>query len=211
MKLQFLFTLPLLILLSCRPGVHSNLGVENWSGRLLDGSSIRFSEVEAPGLLVNFYSPICQPCIEEIYALEALGRRAAEMDIPLFIALENRPSTHGIDTIDDEADEEVRFQAIREAMLRDIERYGIDGTVVIMDDEFRISSRSIVTGTPETLFFSTDPLILEYTFLGPVSTRKDPEGLAADSRYQFAETQLERLRARAGIYSGPAERVLDQI
>ena len=50
--------------------------LDEWTGRTLDGAEVRFSEVSEPALILNFYSPTCQPCIEELPALEILYKKA---------------------------------------------------------------------------------------------------------------------------------------
>ena len=173
-----------------RRSARSNFGVDQWSGRLLDGSVIHFSQIDAPKLVLNFYSPTCQPCIQEIPALEHFAAEAAKRKIPVYVALESSPSSHGLNLPADATPED-RFQAIRNRMMEDIQKYSMRLPVVVMDDNFRINPEyGTVTGTPETLIFSTKPLLLRYNFIGPIGTAQDAATIERQPRYQFA---LERL------------------
>ncbi len=175
----------LLFLGGCSPSSH--LSVDQLSGRFLDGTPIRFAEVEAPRFVVNFYSPTCAPCIEELPALHVLYEEAKKSGIPLYLAVEGWPETHDV-PVPETAPREKIFQAIRKRMERDIETYGIRIPVVIMDENFRITpgEGGLITGTPETLLFHTQPLMLEYNFIGPLSTATTPAELRQDPRLRFA-------------------------
>ncbi len=189
-KIQILVCLLLTGLTACRPEARSNFGVEQWGGRLLDGTMIRFSEVDAPGLVLNFYSPTCGPCIEEIPTFEQFAKEAGRRKIPAYLVLDGHPSSHGLNLPADATPED-RFAVIRNRMLEDIRKYSIRVPVVVMDDLFAINKQyGIITGTPETLIFSTKPLVLRYDFVGPIGTQKDPASIEKQTRYQFA---LERL------------------
>lgn len=178
----------LLIMAACRPEERSNFGVEGWSGRLMDGKSVRFADLPAKTVLLNFYSPTCQPCIAELPALELLAREAARREIPFFIALEPSAGAHGLTA---GASPESTFELIRNRMLEDVQKYNISIPVLIMDPPFQIEpGSSTVTGTPETLVLSTRPLFLKYNFIGPISTSQKPKEIEQETRFHFV---LERL------------------
>ncbi|MCE9597202.1 MAG: TlpA family protein disulfide reductase [Spirochaetia bacterium] len=186
-----LLVVPFLLCLTvCRPQETPNFGVDRWSGKLLDGTAIRFADTKAPHLVINFYSPTCEPCIQEIPALELLSEEAKRRNIPMYMALEGNPISHGLNLPAGAAAEDV-FDAIRNRMLEDIQKYSIRIPVLIMDPEFKIDPRAgTVTGTPETLVFSMNPMMLRYNFIGPISVSNNPERITRESRYQFA---LEKL------------------
>lgn len=178
----------LLILAACRPEERSNFGVEAWSGRLLDGSVVRFSDLPQKQILINFYSPTCQPCITELPALELLRKEAAARGIPFYMALEPSAGAHGLTAT---GSVESTFEVIRNRMLEDVQKYRITIPVMIMDPPFQIEpGSSTVTGTPETLVLSTRPLLLKYNFIGPISMSQKPREIELETRYKFV---LERL------------------
>ncbi len=178
----------LLILAACRPEERSNFGVDGWSGRLLDGKSVKFADLPAKTVLLNFYSPTCQPCITELPALELLAREAAKREIPFYIVLEPSAGAHGLTAA---GSPESTFELIRNRMLEDVQKYNITIPVLIMDPPFQIEpGSSTVTGTPETLILSTKPLFLKYNFIGPISMSQKPREIEQETRYGFV---LERL------------------
>lgn len=176
---------------SCRPVIHPNLGVEKWKGTTLDGKPVRFSEVKARGVVLNFYSPTCAPCIEELPAFEAFAAEAEKLGVAVFVVVEGQGLSSGVDP------EKVKGSEFTEAVRRRIDqdrvKYGIKPAIVILDPEFKITQRGPVTGTPETLFFRTNPFLLQYAFVGPISTEESPAALAKDTRYQFALGKLRTL------------------
>jgi len=180
----------LLIFADCRGQARSNFDVDRWSGRLLDGSSFKLAEIKAPKVVLNFYSPTCAPCIQEIPALKVFSEEAGRRGIPVYVALEANPTAHDLHMPDGSTKDDV-FSAIRNRMLEDIQKYAIELPVVIMDPEFHIDQKTgTVTGTPETLIFSTAPLTLRYDFIGPLSIAASRPDFDRDSRFQFA---LQRL------------------
>lgn len=184
------FLLILFVLgVSCRPEVHSNFDVAKWSGKSLDNRPIQFSQIKSPGLVLNFYSPTCPPCIAELPALHALHREAQKKNGQMYIVLEGRPEAHGLEPVP-ATSPELAFNAIRDRMQQDIQKFDIRIPVLILDPPFNISQSGLITGTPETLFFQTNPLVLKYNFLGPLSQGETEAELQADSRFQFALQKL---------------------
>ncbi len=190
-----LFALVALFGADCRPVIHPNLGVEKWKGTTLDGKAVQFSDVKAKGVVLNFYSPTCAPCIEELPAFEAFAAEAAKLGVMVFVVVEGQGLSSGVDP------EKVKGAEFTEAVRRRIDqdrvKYGIKPTIVILDPEFKITQRGPVTGTPETLFFRTNPFLLHYAFVGPISTEESAPALAKDTRYQFALGKLRTLTGGA--------------
>ena len=189
------FTLLALCLLTvslahCRPEPQSNLKVDTWQGRVIsDGpqvnQNIKFSELKTPRLILNVYSPTCVPCIQEIPALEVLYKKTLEKKGRLYMIVEGRPEAFDL-KVPEGATQEQKFQIVVERIRADIKKYKIKIPVVVMGPEFEVSyERGPVTATPETLFFKTGPLTLEYNFIGAVSTIQKEEDLKLDSRFQF--------------------------
>lgn len=181
--------------LSCRPVIHPNLGVEKWKGTTIEGQAVRFADVKAAGVVLNFYSPTCAPCIEELPAFEAFAREASKLGVAVFVVVEGQGLSSGVDPEKLKGAEYT--EAVRRRIDQDRVKYGIKPTIVILDPEFKISQRGPVTGTPETLFFRTNPFLLQYAFVGPISTEETPEALAKDTRYQFALGKLRTLTGTA--------------
>lgn len=189
------------LMVACRPQSASNFQVEDWSGQTLEGEQIRFADLDSHGVVLNVYSPTCGPCIEEIPALNAIYARARATGVRMYMIVENNPFALGIFPEDEGGvdarameDPEQRRSIVRQRLQRDVNAYGIQVPIVIMDAPFTLSQKdSLVTATPETLFLTTNPLILRFNMIGPVSTRSNADDLAADTRMQFALSQLDRL------------------
>ncbi len=209
-----LLSMPLLLLSfllsfglsSCRPPAESNFALAAWRGEKLDGDPVIFSELDRAGamegLVLNFYSPICQPCIEELPALHRLYERARERNVPLYLAVEQDAEKHGIELPSETAEALGREQRQQERLLRvllierlqqDRRKYKINIPFLLMWKDFTIAPQQLVTATPETLFFKTTPLRLVYNFIGALSAAKSDEELDASSRLNFALQQLEKL------------------
>lgn len=174
------------LMLACSPTKKPNFGVEHWKGETLEGETVDFSKVDAPRMVVNFYSPTCQPCIEELPALNYFYDQLRERGIPFYMAVESWPEPNGLPLTDDAPREKI-LSAVKERIRKDVEKYNIRVPIVIMDESFHIEPGfGLITGTPETLIFSTDPMVLEYNFIGPISTATTPGELESDSRLNFA-------------------------
>ena len=194
----------LLFFVFCRPKLSSNFGVREWVGYDLAYKQIRFDELKTNGLVLNFYSPICLPCLAELPALEQVYERLQKKNIAMYIALSSQLSINGIeatnvekmsDMVDEEIDGEEKFKLrhkkIAERMKKDQRDYKILIPIIVMYDDFKIASNELVQATPETLLFKTKPLRLRYNFIGPLSTAKSQKALLEDSRFNFALSKLE--------------------
>lgn len=171
----------------------NNFETADWSGDLLTGGEVKFSELKSPTVVLNFYSPTCRPCIEELPALNLLYQSAKIDKIPVYIAVEANPESHGLPVLSDDPREE-RLSAIKKRLLEDVERYDIRVPMVILSDRFRMNPEyGLITGTPETMLFSTDPFVLRYNFIGPLSVLENPNDLMMDSRLTFAMEQVKRV------------------
>jgi thiol-disulfide isomerase/thioredoxin len=203
--------LMLAVVAGCRPDVRSNFDVAQWEGYPLElalnrqsapvaasqARPLRLAALESPGLVLNVYSPTCGPCIDELPALNLLYARARELGIPMFLVATARPGDHGLE-LDAGAPWAERFAAIATRLAQDIRKYDIQVPVLVMADGFQVApSGSLVTGTPETLFFRQTPLVLEYNFIGPISAAESPGQIESESRYAFALRILSRIRSEA--------------
>lgn len=182
----------------CRPAPRSAFGVDQWQGRTIDGAALKLADLETPAVVLNIYSPTCAPCIEELPALNALYRQAKARGAAMFLAVELDPEEFQI-AVPADASEEAIFRLVADRILQDVRRFGIEPPVLILAPPFRIDpARTLITGTPETLFFRTNPLRLDYNFIGPISSAQTEPMINADSRYQFALRALDRVLAASG-------------
>lgn len=182
------------IFVSCQPAVRSNFGLYRWKAQTLDGQMIDFSSLNTRALVLNFYSPTCGPCVDEIPALKEFYTTVQKKGGTMYLVLERKPDANGL-TLPTSASDQSVFEATRDRMKQDLLKYGISIPVVIMDRQFDIrqDGSTLISGTPETLFIRTKPLILEYNFIGPISTAKNLTDLTRDTRYQFALKKLDEL------------------
>jgi thiol-disulfide isomerase/thioredoxin len=147
--------------------------------------------VDAPHLLLNFYSPTCIPCIEELPALHILYQRARERGIPFYIVVEGNPESHGLPSA---VTDEEAYRSIRDRLMQDVKRYNIAIPMAVIDGGITVmGGGGLITGTPETIILSTNPLTLRYNFVGPVSSTHNPDEMERDSRFQFILNRLESL------------------
>ena len=173
--------------ISCsESGVQIESSIHSLKGRDLAGNPVDFSHLDSPRFVLNFYSPTCQPCIEELPALGMFYRTLKEKGIPVYIVVEGRPDSHGLMPVAD-TDVERIYTVIRDRLEEDVAKYGIEVPMVVLDPSVQMSSSSgLITGTPETLIFHTSPLSLEYNFLGPIASSENRQEVLSETRYQFA-------------------------
>lgn len=222
-----------LVSIGCSPAYRSNLGVESWSGTTLAGEKVRFSDLKAKGVILNFYSPTCGPCIEELPAIEEYYEEAERRGIAMFVVVEADLEKNGLagnpaqgggkdgpsgsnvgkdgagstpGTTTAAADEATVRQLLGERMKADIAKYHMKVPVVIMDRPFTIRPDGLVTGTPETMLFYTAPFRLAYNFIGPLSTAPTRQDLRRSSRFSFAMMKLNEI-VPAPAESGSAANV----
>jgi len=141
--------------------------------------------------VINFYSPTCQPCIEELPALEILHRELKKKGIPFYIVVEGNPESHGLPRV---ASKQELFRSIRERLKKDIGKYDISIPMVVLDPSIPVVGEGgIITGTPETLLLATHPITIRYNFVGPVASRSgSEEEILSDSKFEFV---LQRIRS----------------
>jgi len=167
--------------ISCAPPAF-----QGWKGETLEGTPFDLSRLKAPIVAVNVYSPTCVPCIDELPALDLLGRELSKKEGEIFLLVDGNPEKHGLAASASQSDLRNRLQA-------DVKKYGIRAPVVIMDAAFKTAEPgAFITGTPETIFFRTGPLTPVYLFLGPIMEGQ-PFVPEEDSRFRFVLSQLEAM------------------
>lgn len=159
---------------------------KEWQGATLEGEPFVLASQSASAVAINVYSPTCVPCIDELPALHVLARELQEKKAaPLYLLVDGHPEKHGLPA-------DAPPQALVERLQQDVEKYRIELPMVVMGPAFRTAEPgAFITGTPETIFFKTNPLRPVYLFLGPIiESLPLAEG---DSRFAFVRSQIDHL------------------
>ena len=188
---------------ACRPGVHTSPEILSLEGRTLEGNDVPLKTVESRGVVLNFYSPTCIPCIEELPALHILYDQARSLGIEMYLAVSPDLESNGVDILKASSDPDFKemYPLLKARLEQDIERYNIRIPMMVLKPPFEIKEKGPVTGTPETIFLMTDPLRLHYNLVGPVTLGQSQEEVLSSSRFRFALDLLTQLAAA----SGPAQ------
>ena len=214
---------------SCLPKENSNLESKEWYGTSLQSNKpIHLDKMNASAIILNFYSPFCPPCIKELPVLEKMYEQAKKLNIAMYLAvtqdqdiylqslakdkiLEIEKSSLSSSAKPAQAKQKIstKKKKINLTMLiaqlkKDQSLYNISIPMLIMNPNFRIGLGEIVSATPETLFFSTNPLVLKYNFIGPFPAIKQETQETKDefqknnkvsphAKLQFAMKQLDKI------------------
>ncbi|MCB1141403.1 MAG: TlpA family protein disulfide reductase [Leptospiraceae bacterium] len=191
----FIKTLSILLLgtflLNCKTKKESNFFVKDFSGRLVTGEEVHFSDLKVPRLAVNVYSPTCIPCFGEIPTLNYLRRVMIEKGYgELYMAVD----PNGISQDPEGKEFEALFKEVAPIMKKEAEERGIELPILVMRPPFSVEPETgLITGTPETLLFRTSPLSLYYNFIGSISDKKEISEMERDPKIQFF---LRQVRSR---------------
>ncbi len=195
MKFYKIFLITFL-LISCKKSIDYNHYFRNLVFRTLDDQIFRIEEIKTKGIIINFYSPTCLPCIEELPALHLLYSESENFNFSMFLAVESSLEKHlpeipdGFDELNfDEKSKNLLIQVLR----KEIQQRNIQIPMILVDRPFRIDSDQMITGTPETLFFSTNPLNLHYNIVGPITNQTNQELIRKDSKYIFARNLIQAI------------------
>lgn len=173
----------ILVLISCRTKKESNLNVDSFVGLDLNGKEIQFKNLNSPRLALNVYSPTCIPCFKEIPTLNYLRQEIIRSGLGEFYMVVDPISI--TDGFENKSFDSVYAEA-KSIMIDEIEKRKIELPVVIMKPPFHVNpGGGLITGTPETLLFKTNPLILYYNFIGSISEKQDPEEIKNDLKVKF--------------------------
>jgi len=179
--------LPLLVLfifgMDCRTKRESNLNVQTFVGVDLTGKEVSLKDEKTPRVAINVYSPTCIPCFKEIPSLNYLRNEMLHSRLGEFYMVVDPYSI--IDGMDGKPFEDVYPEAMR-VMKEEVKNRKIELPVLIMKPPFKVTpGEGLVTGTPETLLFKTNPLILYYNFIGSISEQESLEDLKNDLKVKF--------------------------
>lgn len=184
MKSKFFPLLVFLILaMGCRTKRESNLNVQAFIGVDLSGNEISLKEEKTPRIAINVYSPTCIPCFKEIPSLNYLRKEMLRSQLGEFYMVVDPYSI--TDGMEGKPFEDVYPVAAR-MMKEEVKNRNIDLPVLIMKPPFQVTpGEGLITGTPETLLFKTNPLILYYNFIGSISERESLEDIKIDLKVKF--------------------------
>ena len=179
--------LPLLVLfifvMNCRTKRESNLNVQTFVGVDLTGKEVSLKDEKTPRVAINVYSPTCIPCFKEIPSLNYIRNEMLNSRLGEFYMVVDPYSI--VDGMDGKPFEDVYPEAMR-VMKEEVKNRKIELPVLIMKPPFKVTpGEGLVTGTPETLLFKTNPLILYYNFIGSISEQESLEDLKNDLKVKF--------------------------
>lgn len=193
MKL-LVFPIFLLFVLNCKQK-DINYYFQKISLRDLNNKRISLQEIQNPVFLLNFYSPTCAPCIEELPALHLIYNQIQRYNFELFLVvepdLEKNISQVPLEFRNKKFDED-SMQYLLSILKEEKIKRNIQIPIFVIEPPFKIDRNQIITGTPETLIFTTNPLRLHYNFIGPIATSKDLEEIKKNTRYIFLVQMLEQ-------------------
>lgn len=164
--------------------------------RDLEGNRWFLKDIKKPVLIINFYSPTCLPCIEELPALHMVYEEAKRLNYEMFLGIEpsleknlsDVPPKYSHMPFNEES-----FIILKEHMKQEIKKRNIQIPIYIFEPPFFIDKDQFITGTPETLIFTTQPLRLRYNFIGPIATTDEVEKIKFHTRYQFMIQMLNTI------------------
>ena len=187
-NMHFLVTIILVFMVSfCAKERVPNFSSDRLEGVSLDGRQVRLADIRADRLALNVYSPTCVPCVKEIPTLNFLykefmtrGRISFYLVVDPYLVVENSEGK----------DEALVIAAARKIMQDEVIKRNINLPVLIMKKPFAVGEKQLVSGTPETLLFHTEPLVLYYNFIGSISEETVPEKIARDTKVGFFKKML---------------------
>lgn len=187
--MKFLILFLFFIILNCSSHKQSiDLYFLNLSFRTLNNQVFMLQEIQSPVFLINFYSPTCAPCVQELPALHLLYNELKKYNYELFLAVEPDLEKNLVEVpelLKNQRFNEDSMRYLIEVLQSDVKKRNIQIPIVIVNPPFKIDSDQIITGTPETLIFTTAPLRLHYNFIGPISTSENLEDIKQDTRFLF--------------------------
>lgn len=167
----------------CRTKKESNLQVDAFIGVDLSGKELKLKESTSPRVALNVYSPTCIPCFKEIPTLNFLRKEMLQAGLGEFymvvdpFSISDRTEESSFDTL---------FPEARAIMEEERVKRNIELPILIMKPPFRVTpGKGMITGTPETLLFKTQPLILYYNFIGSICEKESPDEIQNDSKVKF--------------------------
>lgn len=169
--------------ISCRTKKESNLNIDSLSGVDLNGKDLHFKDIQSPRVSINVYSPTCIPCFKEIPTLNFLRREILKAGLGEFYMVVDPFS---LSDKSEETSFEVVYAEVKSVMEEEKAKRNIELPILVMRPPFKVTpGKGLITGTPETLLFKTQPLILYYNFIGSISEKEDLEEIQNDPKVKF--------------------------
>ena len=185
-----------LAFLGCIPQQKGNTNPKIWSGFLLDdnkresiyldklpssfiGQTIANTGPETQAfvntIVVNFYSPYCPPCLQELPALHEIYKKitkkgAKKNNIAMLIAVPQDLTLHKqmlSSQVQSEELESFNQKELIKQLKRDQKKYNIQIPILLLHPKFKIARGELIEATPETVILSRNPLTMHYNFIGP--------------------------------------------
>lgn len=188
MKPIFIFLI-FTLLTNCFSKKQSNFDISLYEGVDLSGKNRLLSELPLRRLAINVYAPTCIPCVKEIPALNFLFQDISkDKSIGFYLVVD--PYDIVPDSDPSMSFEEL-FPKAKSIMEKEVLDKKIELPILIMKRPFRVSQGDgLITGRPETLLFKTNPLILYYNFIGPLSEEKDLNLIQNENKVKFFKLML---------------------
>ncbi len=188
MKQIFIFLI-LALLTNCYSKKQSNFDVSLYEGLDFSGKRIVLADLPLRRLAINVYAPTCIPCVKEIPALNSIYQEVnKDKSLGLYMVVDPYDIVPDADANNSFEDLFPKAKAIMEKEVLDKK---IELPILIMKRPFRVSQGDgLITGRPETLLFKTNPLILYYNFIGPLSEEKELNLIQNENKVKFFRLML---------------------
>jgi thiol-disulfide isomerase/thioredoxin len=174
---------------SCYSKKQSNFDVSLYEGLDFSGNLVVLKDLPVRRLAINVYSPTCVPCVKEIPALNFIYQEVLK-DKSLGFYMVVDPYDIVVEADANSSFEEL-FPKAKAIMQKEVVDKKIELPILIMKKPFRVSQGDgLITGRPETLLFKTNPLILYYNFIGPISEEKDLRLIQNENKVKFFKLML---------------------
>lgn len=176
-------------LTNCYSQKQSNFDVNFYEGLDFSGRIIRLKDLPLKRLAINVYAPTCIPCVKEIPALNSIYRDfAADKSVGLYMVVDPYDIVPDAELTSTFEELYPKAKAIMEKEMIDKK---IELPILIMKKPFRVSQgEGLITGRPETLLFKTNPLILFYNFIGPISEETELKLIPIENKVKFFKLML---------------------
>ena len=140
-------------------------------------------------LAINVYAPTCIPCVKEIPALNYIYREISpDKTLGFYMVVDPYDIVTDADMA---ASFEELFPKAKAIMEKEVLAKKIELPILIMKKPFRVSQGDgLITGRPETLLFKTNPLILYYNFIGPISEESELKLIPNENKVKFFKLML---------------------
>lgn len=186
---HFFLILLLSFFVGCYSQKQSNFDISLYEGVDFSGNRIVLKDLPFKRLALNIYAPTCVPCVKEIPALNFIYNEVnKDKSLGFYMAVDPYdivPDAENTDSFDS------LYPKAKAIMEKEILEKKIQLPILIMRRPFRVSQGDgLITGRPETLLFKTNPLILYYNFIGPLSEEKELGSIQNENKVKFFKLML---------------------